>query len=58
MCCDWIAMSMYYGTSDAIDWYKKNRRKIKLGKKQKALVESILQLYYTYYDVKGTRIKD
>ena len=58
MCCDWIAMSMKYNKEDAIGWYKTNKRQIKLGKKQKLMAESVLQLYYTYYDVNGTRIKE
>lgn len=46
MCCDWIAMSKKFG-GDAYNWYKK-QTDIKLGSKQKEIVESLLKAYYNF----------
>ena len=54
MCCDWIAMSMIYTETNALEWYKK-QEDIKLGYKQKALVENLLEVYYIDYNTDGSR---
>ena len=45
MCCDWIAMSMKFG-SNALDWYH-SQKDIVLGEKQKIWVENILKANYS-----------
>lgn len=44
MCCDWIAMSMKFG-SNAYDWFNQ-QTDIVLGNKQRRWVIDILKIYY------------
>ncbi|MDD3121948.1 MAG: DUF5662 family protein [Candidatus Izemoplasmatales bacterium] len=62
MCADWIAMSMHFyqehdNKENAIEWYEKNKHKIKLGKKQEETVIKVLALYYEYYNTDGSTRK-
>lgn len=45
MCCDWIAMGMHFNNT-ALEFYEKNKSKIKLGSKQLKLTIDILSFYY------------
>lgn len=57
MCCDWIAMSMKFQKNNAYEWYLDNKNEIILGVFQKSIMETILTIYYKYYDVAGNKIK-
>lgn len=52
MAMDWIAMSMIYSDSNALEWYRKQEN-IVLGEKQKKCVELILKMYYTQFNTLG-----
>lgn len=55
MAMDWIAMSMKYPDSNALEWYQKQENII-LGEKQKKCVELILKMYYTQFNVQGSAL--
>ena len=41
MICDWEAMGYVFGNT-SLEWYEKNKNKIKLGSKQRALAEDLM----------------
>lgn len=54
MACDWIAMSIFNGKQNALDWYNSSDKKKMLGKAQANLIEELLWTYYKEYNIDGT----